>query len=46
MFRRALTVLLPPPAAPAYAVPDEAWPAIERRIGTALPGDYKWFMGL
>ncbi len=46
MSRDALTALLPPPAAPACAVPDDAWPTVERRIGVALPGDYKWFMRL
>lgn len=46
MAREALTGLLPPPAAPAFVVPDGAWPAVKRRIGAALPADYKWFWRL
>lgn len=46
MSRDALLALLPPPAAPVRAVPDGGWPEVERRLGAALPGDYKWFVEL
>ncbi|MCA2217153.1 SMI1/KNR4 family protein [Jidongwangia harbinensis] len=39
--RDDLLALVPPPSRPAV-VPD--WAAVEARLGTRLPGDYKWLI--
>jgi hypothetical protein len=40
----ALASVLRPPRRPSRVVPD--WAAVEGDIGTALPGDYKWFVDI
>jgi len=38
-----LRELLPPPADPVEPGRPDGWPAVERSLGTALPGDFKAF---
>jgi hypothetical protein len=38
-----LQQLLPPPAAPVEPGRPDGWPAVEQRLGTALPTDFKAF---